>query len=126
MADAVVKWNKKRKTKGLVPLRIGIGIHCGPAIVGRMGYGSTMHVTAIGDTVNVASRLQDATKEYGCPLVISERVAEMAGLAVSGLPRHELAVRNRREALAIYVVEDMEQLVPTSNAAVTWRDFRSL
>jgi len=108
------------------PLRIGIGIHCGPAIVGRMGYGSTMHVTAIGDTVNVASRLQDATKEYGCPLVISERVAEMAGLAVSGLPRHELAVRNRREALAIYVVEDMEQLVPTSNAAVTWRDFRSL
>jgi adenylate cyclase len=52
------------------PLRIGIGIHCGPAVVGRMGYGETVHVTAIGDTVNVASRLQDLTKEFACQLVI--------------------------------------------------------
>jgi adenylate cyclase len=92
------------------PLKIGIGIHCGPAVVGRMGYGSTVHLTAIGDTVNVASRLQDLTKEYGCQLIISEQVAEQAGLAVSAFPRHELTVRNRREALAIFVVEDVETL----------------
>jgi adenylate cyclase len=92
------------------PLKIGIGIHCGPAVVGRMGYGSTVHLTAIGDTVNVASRLQDLTKEYGCQLIISEQVAEQAGLAVSAFPRHELTVRNRREALAIFVVEDVEAL----------------
>jgi adenylate cyclase len=92
------------------PLKIGIGIHCGPAVVGRMGYGVTVHLTAVGDTVNVASRLQDATKEYSCQLVISEEVARQAGLDVNGLPRHELTVRNRREPLAIYVVEDVEQL----------------
>ncbi len=63
-----------------VPLRIGIGIHCGPAVVGRMGYGETIHVTAIGDTVNVASRLQDATKEFHCQLVISAEVAKQSGL----------------------------------------------
>jgi adenylate cyclase len=93
------------------PLKIGIGIHCGPAVVGRMGYGSTVHLTAIGDTVNVASRLQDLTKEYSCQLIISEQVAEQAGLVVSAFPRHELTVRNRREALAIFVVEDVEALV---------------
>jgi adenylate cyclase len=101
------------------PLRIGIGIHCGPAVVGRMGYGTTIHVTAIGDTVNVASRLQDSTKEYHCQLVISEEVAKQAGLNVADLPRHELTVRNRREALAIYVVEDVAALVTHQSAAFT-------
>jgi adenylate cyclase len=88
------------------PLRIGIGIHCGPAVVGRMGYGTSVHLTAIGDTVNVASRLQDLTKEYTCQLVISEEVARQSALNVSELPRHELTVRNRREPLAIFVVND--------------------
>ena len=101
------------------PLKIGVGIHCGPAIVGRMGYGATVHLTAIGDTVNVASRLQDLTKEYHCQLVISEQVAEQAGLAVTAFPRHELTVRNRREALAIFVVEDVEALATGPSAAVT-------
>ena len=101
------------------PLKIGVGIHCGPAIVGRMGYGATIHVTAIGDTVNVASRLQDATKEYHCQLVISEEVAKQAGLNVIDLPRHELTVRNRREALAIYAVDDVTALVAHQSAAFT-------
>ena len=92
------------------PLRIGIGIHCGPAVVGRMGYGSSIHLTAIGDTVNVASRLQDSTKEYGCQMVISEEVAQQSGLNIADLPRHELTVRNRREALAIYAVDDVSKI----------------
>jgi adenylate cyclase len=92
------------------PLRIGIGIHCGPAVVGRMGYGSSIHLTAIGDTVNVASRLQDSTKEYRCQMVISEEVARQSGLNIADLPRHELTVRNRREALAIYAVDDVSKI----------------
>lgn len=100
------------------PLKIGIGIHCGPAIVGRMGYGTSYHLTAIGDTVNVASRLQDSTKDYNCQLIISEEVARQAGLNVSGLQRHDLTVRNRREALAIFVVEDVEALATGQSAAL--------
>jgi adenylate cyclase len=92
------------------PLKIGVGIHCGPAIVGRMGYGSTVHLTAIGDTVNVASRLQDATKEYNCQLVISHEVARRAGLDAARFARHELTVRNRREPLTVLAVDDVEQL----------------
>jgi len=100
------------------PLKIGIGIHCGPAVVGRMGYGATVHLTAIGDTVNVASRLQDLTKEFACQLVISEEVTRQAGLNVSGLSRHEITVRNRREALAIFVIEDLTGLALEELAAL--------
>jgi adenylate cyclase len=100
-----------------VPLKIGVGIHSGPAVVGRMGYGSSIHLTAIGDTVNVASRLQDLTKEYSCPLVISEEVANSARLNVSSLPRHEITVRNRREPLAIYVVDDVAALAENAIAS---------
>jgi adenylate cyclase len=88
------------------PLRIGIGIHAGPAVVGHMGYGVGRYLTAVGDTVHVASRLQDLTKEYDCELVISQAVAEAAGLDVRGLPRHELTVRNRAEPVTIYVVRE--------------------
>ncbi|HXJ82282.1 MAG TPA: adenylate/guanylate cyclase domain-containing protein [Candidatus Methylomirabilis sp.] len=92
------------------PLRIGIGIHTGPAVVGRMGYGGTMYLTAVGDTVHVASRLQDLTKEYHAQLVISDQVAARAGLDVTTLPRHEITVRNRHEPLAIRVIADVEAL----------------
>ena len=92
------------------PLRIGIGIHTGPAVVGRMGYGSTVYLTAVGDTVHVASRFQDLTKQYQAQLVISEQVAERAGIDVSTFPRHETTVRNRREPLAIRVIADVAAL----------------
>ena len=75
-----------------------------------MGYGATVHVTAIGDTVNVASRLQDLTKEYNCQLIISDEVVAKSGLNTDGFQRHQLTVRNRREALAIFVVESVKQL----------------
>ena len=101
------------------PLRIGIGIHCGPAIVGRMGYGATVHLTAIGDTVNVASRLQDATKEYSCQLMISAEVAAQSRLVVDDLRRHEITVRNRREALAVFVINDLPGLEEKMNGPAT-------
>lgn len=98
------------------PLRLGIGIHTGPAVVGEMGYGETRYLTAVGDTVHVASRLEALTKEYGCDLVVSERVMTRAGLHETAHPRHELTVRNREAPLRIVVVDDARSLatgVPT-------------
>jgi len=86
------------------PLRMGIGIHVGHAVVGRMGYGPGIYLTAVGDTVHVASRLEQLTKEYDCELVITEEVAHRAGVDTRDAPRHELTVRNRRGALVVYTV----------------------
>jgi adenylate cyclase len=96
------------------PLRMGIGIHVGPTIVGRMGHGEAMSLTAVGDTVHVASRLQDLTKQYQCQLIVSETAAQRAGIDVSGFPRHVLTVRNRTEPVAIRAIEDLESLTMMS------------
>jgi adenylate cyclase len=95
------------------PLRMGIGIHVGHAVVGRMGYGHGVYLTAVGDTVHVASRLEQLTKDYDCEAVITEDVARRAGVDTRELPRHELTVRNRRGVLAIYTIERVA-LVQTS------------
>ena len=92
------------------PLRMGVGIHAGPAVVGRMGRGVAKYLTAVGDTVHVASRLQDLTKQYKCQLIVSESVAQSAGLDIASFPRHELTVRNRIEPIAIHTIENLESL----------------
>jgi class 3 adenylate cyclase len=60
----------------------------------------------------VAARLEALTKEYDCELVISEAVARRAGVPTSGLPRHELTLRNRREPLAVFVVDEAAAVAP--------------
>jgi adenylate cyclase len=91
-------------------LRMGIGIHAGPAVVGEMGYGRTTYLTAVGDTVHVASRLEALTKEYQCELVISDRLAQLAGLDTAPFARHELTLRNRTEPLALWVIPEVAAL----------------
>ena len=110
MAEQVDALSQRLAEELDAPLKIGIGIHCGPAVVGRMGYGSSVHLTAIGDTVNVASRLQDATKEFGCQLVISEQVARQSGLNAERFARHELKVRNRSQPLTVFAIDDLQTI----------------
>lgn len=92
------------------PLRIGIGIHNGPAVIGEMGYGSVSSLTAIGDTVNTASRLEALTKDYTAQLVMSESVLSTAGLDFTTGERHEVMIRGRVEPLAIRVIDQVLEL----------------
>ncbi len=92
------------------PLRLGIGLHTGPAVVGRMGYATTTYLTAVGDTVHVAARLEALTKDYACELVLSEATAARAGLDVGDHARRELTVRNREAPLAVFVVPKVARL----------------
>jgi adenylate cyclase len=110
MAEQVDALSQRLAEELAAPLKIGIGIHCGPAVVGRMGYSSSVHLTAIGDTVNVASRLQDATKEFGCQLVISEQAVKQSGLNAERFACHELTVRNRREPLTVFAIDALQTI----------------
>jgi adenylate cyclase len=92
------------------PLRLGMGIHAGPTVVGQMGFERGLYLTAVGDTVHVASRLEQLTKEHGCALVISADVAAFAGLELPAHMRREVMLRHRERPLAIYLIADPEAL----------------
>lgn len=92
------------------PLRIGVGLHVGSVIVGEMGYSETTSVTAIGDAVNVASRLEPMTKNYGAEAIVSADVLRTAGLPVAasgdgGISLETVEVRGRDQALEIVVLQ---------------------
>ncbi len=84
-------------------LQIAIGIHTGHAVVGTLGYGRTKNMTAIGDTVNVASRLESVAKQFNVPLVISEPVARLSGTDLAGMETHEVTLRGRELPLNVFI-----------------------
>jgi adenylate cyclase len=92
------------------PLRIGIGIHYGPAIVGEMGFGTIHTLTAVGDTVNTASRLETATKELNCQLVISSAVMQAAGVPEDAGKLHEIELRGRTATLHVCAIKNAAKL----------------
>ena len=116
MSQRLGELNRSLRAELDQPLRIGIGIHAGPTIVGEMGYGGAVAITAIGDAVNTASRLEGLTKEYDCELVVSEETVERAGLDLSAFPRHQIEIRGKREMLAVGILERAADL-PVAAAA---------
>ena len=86
------------------PLRVGIGINVGPAIVGEMGYAGAIGLTAIGDAVNTASRLETLTKDYRADLIMAQAVADMAGLPTDGYVSDEVKIRGKVESMKIVIV----------------------
>lgn len=101
--DGIEELNRQLSQDLTIPLRIAIGIHAGPAVVGTLGYGNARNLTAIGDTVNVASRLESAAKEIDMPLVMSEPVATLSNVDVTFAETREIVVRGRTIPLRIFV-----------------------
>ncbi|MEG4347381.1 adenylate/guanylate cyclase domain-containing protein [Microcoleus sp. A003_D6] len=92
MLEELDKLNPYFETLYRHRLRIGIGIHCGLAVVGNLGESKNQTVTAIGDAVNLASRIEAANKQVGTSLLISEETYQEV---------KELAIVDRRVLVEI-------------------------
>ena len=99
------------------PLRIGIGIHAGVAIVGSMGPPSAPIVSAIGDTVNSAARLESLTKQYGCTMIVSIDTLRYAGISPPDVGVLRVEVRGKAEQLEVLPIEDPAALLLSADAS---------
>jgi adenylate cyclase len=88
------------------PLRIGIGVHAGVAIVGSMGPPAAPIISAIGDTINSAARLESLTKQFGTTLVVSLDTLRAAGVALPDVPVHSVEVRGKVQQIQVLAIED--------------------
>jgi adenylate cyclase len=90
-------------------LEFGIGVHCGRAVVGEIGFRDHVVTTALGDVPNVASRLEALTKELGCEAVVSDDVLRLGGIRGDGLEPHRAQLRGRDEPVAVRLLRHPEQ-----------------
>ena len=110
MIEEIELWNVERAAANEAPIHVGIGVHYGDVIVGNIGDARRLEYTVLGDTVNVASRLEHLTREVGAPLVVSNELLDAVKACgidphgvLSNLHRDETrSVRGRRKPIEIW------------------------
>ena len=104
MLSEVELMRRRWKTEARAELELGIGLNFGPAIFGNIGSEEKMEPTVIGDAVNLASRLEGATKKYGVPLVLSGSIAEQVRGEIPLVRLDIVRVKGRSAPVEIFTV----------------------
>ncbi|MBU3694656.1 MAG: GAF domain-containing protein [Rhodocyclaceae bacterium] len=98
------KLNARRAEEGLMAIHIGVGIALGQVIVGNIGSPKRMEYTVIGDSVNLASRLEGATKYYGAGILVSEALVKKIKTPMLMRETDQLRVKGKLEPVTIFEV----------------------
>lgn len=105
IVEGIAAGNAALAQSGLPQLRISVGVHFGPAIIGNIGSERRLEFATLGDTVNVASRLEAATRSLGCRIVASDAVVSRSEGVASGDFRRvpALSLRGRAAPIDVWV-----------------------
>ncbi|MDH3910220.1 MAG: adenylate/guanylate cyclase domain-containing protein [Rhodospirillales bacterium] len=109
MVGEAAAWNRQRWAAGHTPIQIGIGAHYGPAVLGDIGSERRLEFAVVGDTVNVASRLEGLTRGLGVDIALSDELARQVELedrdeVLDGFARgRPQQLKNREKPLVVWI-----------------------
>ncbi len=113
LVAAIRDWSAELVAAGQAPVSIGVGIHYGPVVIARLGGDTQVQLTAAGDTVNLASRLEALTRTHRAAIVVSDSLA----VATRALGRGDLlagfeevasqAIRGREHPVAVWILRQL-------------------
>jgi adenylate cyclase len=127
MLDRVEKLNREREeaAKGdgsqFIPINIGVGINTGRCVVGNMGSDLRFDYSVLGDSVNLASRLEGQCKSYGLPIIIGSKTATVAKDKFAILELDFIAVKGKKEPEVVYAIVGREEMIK-SGRFQRWRE----
>lgn len=104
MLDDLDNFNKEIAQEGVPPFGMGLGINTGSVVVGNMGSDQRFDYTCLGDSVNLASRLEGQSKPYCVKLILGERTAELVKDRVALVELDEIAVKGKTKGVKVYTV----------------------
>jgi len=104
MIEAIVELNRQLATEGLPSIAIGIGLNTGRCVVGNMGSDQRFDYSALGDSVNLASRLESASKDLGVSIVIGPETARQIGERLPLVPLETIHVKGKQEPITVHTI----------------------
>jgi adenylate cyclase len=117
MLDQVEALNLARKHEAdlggrvYIPLNVGVGLNTGTCVVGNLGSDLQFNYSALGDSVNLASRLEGQTKQYGFPIIVGSRTAMAAKDRFAILELDFIMVKGKSEPEVIYAIAGREEVM---------------